>query len=138
MSFTPEEAVQIKTDIEVLKNSTDKVYIALAENTEEIKEGNKLTHTLIKKIDESEIRRDYEAKERESDREYAKSIEIKVGEVNTRIDNMMPVYERLKQSQEFWKNIRDGATSTWGKMAGALIVIAVFTALGLDLSSIVK
>ena len=138
MPLTVEEAHQIKVDIEVLKNSSSQVLRAIGEGTEQTKENNVLINTLINKMDSHDIRDEFLAKEREAEKQYTRKIEDKIDVVNLRLDGMMPVYQQSKDTQENRQKFVDAMKSTWGKMAGALIVIAIATSLGLDLSSILK
>ena len=138
MPLTIEEAHQIKVDIEVLKSSSSQVLKAIGEGTEQTKENNVLINTLINKMDSHDVRDEFLAKEREEEKVYTRKIEDKIDTVNLRLDNMMPVYQKSKSTQENKQAFMDALRSTWGKMAGALIVIAIATALGLDLSSILK
>ena len=138
MPLTVEEAHQIKVDIEVLKNSSSQVLKAIGEGTEQTKENNVLINTLINKMDSHDIRDEFLAKEREAEKQYTRKIEDKIDVVNLRLDGMMPVYQQSKDTQENRQKFVDAMKSTWGKMAGALIVIAIATSLGLDLSSILK
>ncbi len=138
MSLTPEEAQQIKVDIEVLKTTSTQVLQAIGENSEQTKENNKLVHSLIQKMDKHDVRQEYEAKEREEEKEHTRVLEGKVEAVNLRIDNMMPTYQRTKANHESIDKFKDGMRSTWGKMAGALLVIGIAAGLGLDLSNLFK
>ena len=138
MPVTPEDYHKIRTDVEVLKSESTQVLKAIGEGTAQTKENNVLINRLINKMDSHDIRLEFEAKERDEERAYVRKIETKVDTVNLRLDNMMPVYQKSKISQESKQKFYDSINSTWGKMAGALIVIAIATALGLDLSSILK
>ena len=139
MSFTPEEATQIKIDVGVLKNTTDKVLTALSDNTEQLT-------TLISKMDAGDIRREYEAKERLEDKEEVSGLKESVAQVNERIDSYItsvaPIIARSKSRQDSIDNFKNSMNTTGGKMLMVLIftVITGFlsAALGLDLSSIVK
>tara|TARA_R110002012_G_scaffold24590_1_gene82031 strand:+ start:6295 stop:6702 length:408 start_codon:yes stop_codon:yes gene_type:complete len=135
MSFTPEEATQIKIDVGVLKNTTDKVLSALSDNTEQLT-------TLISKIDSHDIRREYEAKERLEDKEEVAELKEAVNQVNSRIDayitDVAPIIARSKSKQDSIDKFKDSMSTTGAKMFMVLIVVAIGAALGLDLSSIVK
>jgi len=138
MPLTPAEAQQIKIDIELLKSTSTQVLQAISEGTEQTKENNSLINKLLSKMDSHDVRDEFLAKEREEEKVYTRKIEAKIDTVNLRLDNMMPVYQKSKSAQENKQAFMDALRSTWGKMAGALIVIAVAAALGLDLSSILK
>jgi hypothetical protein len=138
MPLTPAEAQQIKIDIELLKSTSTQVLQAISEGTEQTKENNALINKLLNKMDSHDVRDEFLAKEREQDKAYTVAISDKIDVVNQRLDNMMPVYQSSKLTQENRQKFIDSLNSTWGKMAGALIIIALATALGLDLSSIIK
>lgn len=145
MSFTPEEATQIKTDVEVLKVTTNQVLTAIGENTEQIKENVKLTTSLIQKMDAHDVRREYEEKERKADREHIDQLKDAVSMVNNRIDayidDVKPTISRSKQRHDSVDNFKKSMGTTWGKMFATVLVTAmmlfVAAAFGLDITKLV-
>ena len=123
MPFTHEEATQIKIDVEILKNSTSQVLNAIGENTEQLS-------SLISKMDQGDIRREYEAKERLEDKETINQLSLKVDIVNSRldlyIDDIKPTITRLQRNHEATDNFKKSMGSTWGKMAATALISAAF------------
>ena len=135
MSFTPEEAVQAKIDIGILKNSTSQVLKAIGDNTEQLS-------LLVSKFEKDDVRREYEVKERLEDKETINQLSIKVDTVNARldsyIDDQKPTLSRLKQKHEAIDNFKKSMGSTWGKMAAATLISAAVLFVGYVFSIEVK
>ena len=123
MSFTPEEAVQAKIDIGILKNSTSQVLKAIGDNTEQLS-------LLVSKFEKDDVRREYEAKERLEDKETISQLAIKVDTVNARldayIDGIKPTITRIQKKHESVDNFKKSMGSTWGKMAATALISAAF------------
>lgn len=134
MSFTPEEAVQAKIDIGILKNSTNQVLKAIGDNTEQLS-------LLVSKFEKDDVRREYEAKERLEDKETINQLALKVDAVNSRldsyIDDQKPTMTRVKQKHESIDNFKKSMGSTWGKMAATALISAcvlfIAYALGIEI-----
>lgn len=126
--ITPEEAAQIKSDHNLLKDQFSQLVSALHDNT--MKTGE-----MLLEMKERDVRDEYKEKE-------FKALKLAVDSTNIRITDYIEQNEPLllwaKKKKAFNENVWSNIGSTWGKMAGALIVVAIAAALGLDLSSIVK
>jgi hypothetical protein len=135
MSFTPEEAVQAKIDIGILKNSTSQVLKAIGDNTEQLS-------LLVSKFEKDDVRREYEVKERLEDKETINQLSTKVDIVNARldsyIDDQKPTLLRLKQKHEAIDNFKNSMGSTWGKMTAAALISAAVLFVGYVFSIEVK
>lgn len=128
MSMTPEESAQIKSDVTMLKDQFSQLVTALHENTSK-------TGEMLLEMKERDVRDEYREKE-------FKELKEAIHEANERITEYIEKKEPLllwaEKKKEFNDRVWDNISSTWGKMAGALIIIGMASALGLNLSSIVK
>ena len=136
MSFTQEEATQIKVDIEVLKQSSAQVVTAIAESVEQTKENNSLINSLIHKMDEHDLRREYEEKEREEEKKFVRHLELRIDEVNARIDGFMPVITESAKVQERKKKRMETFDQTWVKLLAGLVFAAICAFIGIEITKV--
>lgn len=128
MSITPEEAAQIKSDHTLLKEQFSQLVTALHENTSK-------TGEMLLEMKERDVRDEYKEKEF---KELKEAVNTTNERITSYIEGNEPLLMWAKKKKEFNENVWSSIGSTWGKMVGALIVIAVAAVLGLDLSSIIK
>ncbi len=128
MSITSEEAAQIKSDHNMLKDQFSQLVSALHDNTSK-------TGEMLLEMKERDVRDEYKEKEF---KELKEAVQATNNRINEYIESKEPYMSWVKKKKEFNDNMFNGITSTWGKMVGALVIIAIAAALGLDLSSIVK
>lgn len=128
MSISPEEAAQIKSDHNMLMNQFTELVSALKDNTAK-------TGEMLLEMKERDVRDEYREK-------AFVALQGSVSETNKRIDKSIesnePLLSWVKKKKEFNDSIWSNISSTWGKMVGALLLIALAAALGFDLSSITK
>jgi len=131
MSISPEEAVQIKSDIEVLKNSTTQCLQA----TENAAKASQLVaeqiSNLLLEMKEHDIREEYRAEE-------LKQLRGSIDLVNNKIDEYIPVLTRAKSQQDFNDGIKAGMSSTAGKLAMIAAIIGAMYLLGINPPSFIK
>lgn len=128
MSITSEEAAQIKSDHNMLKDQFSQLVSALHDNTSK-------TGEMLLEMKERDVRDEYKEKEF---KELKEAVQATNDRINQYVESKEPYISWVKKKKEFNDNMFNGITSTWGKMVGALVIIAIAAALGLDLSSIVK
>jgi hypothetical protein len=135
MTLNAQEAIQLKTDVEILKLSTNQVITALGESTEAQKENTKLIHSLLIEMRERDVRDEYRAKEIDGIKEAIKLTDKNLsGYIKDNRENL----GRLSRRYDLKDKFITGITSTWGKIAAGAILIGAAYVLGFDLTKILK
>lgn len=128
MTISSDEAAQIRADHASLKEEVSKVVTALHENTV-------TTREMLLEMRERDVRDEYREKEFAELKEAIKTTNAQIAEY---IKDKEPYLEWAKKRKEFNEALFAGITSTWGKFAGALIIVAIAAILGLDISKVFK
>jgi hypothetical protein len=135
MTLNAQEAMQLKTDVEILKASTNQVITALGESTEAQKENTKLIHSLLIEMRERDVRDEYKAKEID---EIKVSIKLTDKSLTRYIEDNKEPLSKLNKHYKRKDQFISGITSTWGKIAAGAILIGAAYVLGFDLTKILK
>ena len=131
MPISADEAIRMKTDIEILKNSTTQCLIASKDAANASKLVAEQIGNLLLEMKEHDIRDEYRAKEFNELKESIKT-------VNTLIEATLQVFNRSKDMQKRIDSVWDGMSSNLGKLAVIALIIGIVYMLGLDPSKIIK
>lgn len=135
MSLTQQEAIQMKTDVEILKSSTSQVLQAIGESVTAQKENSKLINELVIEMKERDVRDEYRAKDLDELKGYISRVD---GDVKNYIEIHHDSLEKLSQSQRAKDAFYKSVTSTWGKVFAMLLIAACAYVLGIDLTKVIK
>lgn len=128
MSITQAEATQIRTEQAFLKDQVSELVKALNSNTEKVGE-------MLIEMKERDVRDEYREKEHQ---ELKEAIHTTNERIESYIKSKQAIVEWAERRKSLYDSIWSGITSTWGKLTGALIIIAIASALGLDLSKVIN
>lgn len=126
MPISPEEAAQMRADQAFIKEQITHVVEALHQNT-------KVSGEMLIEMRERDVRDEYREKEFSELKEAVKSVDKKIDDY---IESEKQVIDWARSRKQFYDSLLKGMTSTWGKMAGALIIIVFFAAIGIDLTKL--
>jgi len=133
--ISQDEALQIKTDIEVLKTSTKQCLEATTKSAEaSAKVADQIGNLLIE-MKERDVREEYRTKE-------VTELKELIGFVDTRIADFIeteaPTLARSKLRHNTVDSIIAGFTSNVGKLLLGFVVVGVMYSLGLDPTKMFK
>lgn len=126
MTISSEEASQIRGEQAFLKESINNLVSAIHDNTQRVGE-------MLVEMKERDVRDEYREKEFQELKDSIKKVD---DNINAFIKEKEPVIKWAEKRKEVYESIWSGITSTWGKFAGALLIVAVAAALGLDITKV--
>ena len=133
--ISQDEALQIKTDIEVLKTSTKQCLEATTKSAEaSAKVADQISDLLIE-MKERDVREEYRTKELQELKDSIGYVDNRIAEF---IESELPTLTRSKLRHNSIDSIITGFTSNIGKLLLGFVVVGIAYSLGLDPTKMFK
>lgn len=122
---------QVKTDVEELKRTTTTVLSAIGDNAKATRENTTIVNEMLVSMRERDVRDEYRMKEIQVIGEKVDNTSQALADYKERHRESLT---KLERTQANWIGFWVSVNSTWGKMFGVAIIIAIAYAVEIDLS----
>ena len=133
--ISKDDAIQIKTDIEVLKTSTKQCLEATTKSADAQTKVAEQIGQLLVEMKERDVREEYRTKEITELKEAVITVD---GKIDDFIEKEMPTLTRCKARHKRIDKALEGLSSNVGKLIAIALVVGVMVMLGLDPTKLVK